>query len=882
MSTNAQFATTEPIEFLSESAPCVVEQVTVEGVDLEIVNYAHLASRPATQTDPAGPTFDYGTRFYAIERGAPVRPLSYSFYLVDGPVYDFARDRKPTHLAGDVRGIWRVASAVNESQEIGEGPTAKAAITSARNALKLREVYRTLGPVAEANIRTVSGDEFHALDADAAIERGDLVVIHSHGRMRLGVAYHVTSTGTVKALIATPTGGYAQGASAKLGTTARLFRKAATPVAVEATPAPVQGGRSATDRRMLDAADTAAAAQLDALDQAAKSSDAKAPADTDPNTLGQLEDAGFITPTRTITNRGLDHLTANGRFVKTVTEVPDVDGTPVRVGDVVECVGAINAVLTGKRGLVVRVSRDDVVGSAGVEIKWPERGVSRTSRAANRVRLVPEGNGVVTEVLDGNGDRVEVPEGLAGDELRAFRLFMAGRVPARKCPHYIATSEDDAGCVRCEQATCRPGAPVVGCLATLPPPIDMDAPAPAVDADQADRDELDAHDMRAELARGDASAFGGVVGSLRAEHGADDDVERDAAILDAARERQGDDVLDAVFARAADMSEVLEAAGRPDADDVAELLAETEKDRRCDRREEALLAIGHCAAGGKLTGEALAAFDRGDYVAALDLARRQREVQAGEEVTYQAESRVALGALLTAAGFATTWVSKTGWVHRDGGVVVELHENGPVAVSYQAVHAAVDGEDAGTAYVTMPMWQPEVVRDVAVALTLLPRPGVAPAGERVGHVTRVLERDAVGHWAWECWECGDDGSGYESAAEVLEAAQAHGPLAADSVRPYDVDDLGDELVEHDGLAVNEHGVQLRTLPGVLWFESYDSGSWRFDGESMSDLGADAAKEAQAWAADHLGRGDYDVVPVTVSRWVHHTDRYGNWWTPVCV
>lgn len=56
------------------------------------------------------------------------------------------------------------------------------------------------------------------------------------------------------------------------------------------------------------------------------------------------------------------------------------------------------------------------------------------------------------------------------------------------------------------------------------------------------------------------------------------------------------------------------------------------------------------------------------------------------------------------------------------------------------------------------------------------------------HVTRILPRDIAGHWAWECDLRDGDGSGYETAPEVLAAATAHGPLAADSLRPVDDDE----------------------------------------------------------------------------------------------
>lgn len=54
-----------------------------------------------------------------------------------------------------------------------------------------------------------------------------------------------------------------------------------------------------------------------------------------------------------------------------------------------------------------------------------------------------------TPVLDADGIPVVIPDHV---EITAeLRLFFAGRVPARKCPHYIAVSEARAGFDRCER-----------------------------------------------------------------------------------------------------------------------------------------------------------------------------------------------------------------------------------------------------------------------------------------------------------------------------------------------------------------------------------------------------------------------------------------------
>lgn len=51
-------------------------------------------------------------------------------------------------------------------------------------------------------------------------------------------------------------------------------------------------------------------------------------------------------------------------------------------------------------------------------------------------------------VLDGNGNPVKVPAFIIPDA--TFRAFMAGRVPAKDCEHYMFKSEAEVGFTRCE------------------------------------------------------------------------------------------------------------------------------------------------------------------------------------------------------------------------------------------------------------------------------------------------------------------------------------------------------------------------------------------------------------------------------------------------
>ena len=67
----------------------------------------------------------------------------------------------------------------------------------------------------------------------------------------------------------------------------------------------------------------------------------------------------------------------------------DVDGTPIRPADLVECVGEPAGVLTGRRGRVQQVDRDPDGGPGRVLLTWPDRpGAGNHARSANRVRVL--------------------------------------------------------------------------------------------------------------------------------------------------------------------------------------------------------------------------------------------------------------------------------------------------------------------------------------------------------------------------------------------------------------------------------------------------------------------------------------------------------------
>ncbi|GAA3751582.1 hypothetical protein [Micromonospora maritima] len=80
--------------------------------------------------------------------------------------------------------------------------------------------------------------------------------------------------------------------------------------------------------------------------------------------------------------------------------------------------------------------------------RWvdPPEGTSTITFVADEAHaLLDDGT---SPVVDANGDPVDLPPEFEVDSL--IRLFFAGRVPARDCPHYIAKSEARAGYRRCE------------------------------------------------------------------------------------------------------------------------------------------------------------------------------------------------------------------------------------------------------------------------------------------------------------------------------------------------------------------------------------------------------------------------------------------------
>jgi hypothetical protein len=228
---------------IAGSEPTTLATVTIEGQEVLLVQL-HRATGNA-----AAPGFeplpDMVVAVLASEYQP--KPATASYYTTD-------------HKYG-TPGEMASYSCSEVGNKLASGKDQATARTGARRALQLRAAYAQYGPVAVANIQTLANGERGSLDASVAVEVGDLVAIHSHGHIRVGVAIKVTKT-WVEALVATPSGGYAQGARERTADV-RVWKKAqpatpaAAPVASAAeAPAEVQDAPIVQHSRVQRAAET--------------------------------------------------------------------------------------------------------------------------------------------------------------------------------------------------------------------------------------------------------------------------------------------------------------------------------------------------------------------------------------------------------------------------------------------------------------------------------------------------------------------------------------------------------------------------------------------------------------------------------------------------
>lgn len=204
----------------------LVRTVVIDGVAVDILR--HRAVYCSSQIGPAYVT-DH-QRYEAARAGEyTLEPASGTWYVRDGKYH------KAGAPAGGGYGVTHISRGDHRDAHLAYSTTVAGAVSGARKAIRDAALHEQYGPVAVANVRTLTSDEYHALPTDQPINPGDLVAAYGHQRYRVGVAIDVNSKGTVRYLFATPTGGFPIGGSGK-GDKVRLYRAAepAAPVEIEA------------------------------------------------------------------------------------------------------------------------------------------------------------------------------------------------------------------------------------------------------------------------------------------------------------------------------------------------------------------------------------------------------------------------------------------------------------------------------------------------------------------------------------------------------------------------------------------------------------------------------------------------------------------------
>lgn len=181
------------------STPRVAATENIGGQEVAIVQYAIVSKRDID----APADLSYSDQFYAVPADARMRPLALSFHTRDGyygqPGDGRAAAGVSTNTATPV-GKYR-------NMHIASGKTANAALSGARASIEKDRNRERFTPDALANVDVHSQADFDALDPNATIEPGDLVVLKSFNKLRTGVATKVTAN-KVDALVSTPSGAY--------------------------------------------------------------------------------------------------------------------------------------------------------------------------------------------------------------------------------------------------------------------------------------------------------------------------------------------------------------------------------------------------------------------------------------------------------------------------------------------------------------------------------------------------------------------------------------------------------------------------------------------------------------------------------------------------
>lgn len=193
-----------------ETAPKVVDTVTIGGQPVHIVQYA------TVQQDriDAAPRFGHSDKFYAVPGGVDFGSMSVRFETED------TRNRK----AGDVVFAGPNRAGPVGNVELASGNSASQVLKAAQAKLEREASWEAYAGDASKNVGVHDPADFAALDGTAAIKPGDLVVIHSHQKYRTAVVTRVTKT-KVEAIAATPSNPLApNGATGTIGKDVKLLR----------------------------------------------------------------------------------------------------------------------------------------------------------------------------------------------------------------------------------------------------------------------------------------------------------------------------------------------------------------------------------------------------------------------------------------------------------------------------------------------------------------------------------------------------------------------------------------------------------------------------------------------------------------------------------
>lgn len=822
------------------SAPKVVETVEIEGQRVDIVQYATFTGMKTSKDQPV---YGFADDFAAIVSGAEIRPLSVTFYANDGK----------HHKGGDVCSSQPTARPVKSGDELARRATVKAAIKGAEERIERDRLYATYAPVAEKNIASHTREQFEALDADAEIEPGDMVVVYSHKKYRTGVAIKVSRT-RVECLAATPSTGVANGATRKKGEDVRLLRKAnpTTPAVEESAPVEPRTPRG---RWAAELAPENTPAFEAGLGEAAADFRTEQDARQVEQMRRDLVDLGVAV-------RGMsDVWIRREHAVRVTNRVADVDGRRFGPGALVECVGSATSVMTGWRGHAVAVGNDAHGDGQWVELDFVGREGGQV-RSASRVRVINDYNEGAPVPADApaQGSLVDEPTPAA-----AVPAAAAGALPA--LGEAIQERAD-----RAESAGYDLAEPTADALRLLAQVFAAPEGTTAVfdgagDVDYVQTDDegrpgdggvpLEGHAYRAGDGIGCAVYLGGSVvrcGAGRNQHPPAEAFAVPAPELDPADVRRAE--VGRMFAAMEGMADAVEGCTL----------------YRMVRARVGARQLRIHDAGGELLGTVT-------------------EVRAEPETEWQAER--ADGAALPArpGGLFASFA--------DGVAAVRAAAASNQDDDQDATAAAQLGPDAGAAGELMRLLQ--LGRDLRLDLYAEPRPALRQyatieelqyalsrpgAAATLRAIADQVERDQAGHvteirvdgglFQWRCVQGDAAGHAYTVGEQAYAAATGHGPLVASS--PF----TRTAVIEHEGRGDNEHGVPRRMMANVLEWEPYDGGYWRLGGGrgSTSEIPGHDIAGAHAWAAVQLGKDDYDRPGVQVSRWEHHRDMYGEWWEPV--